>query len=403
MFDTAEAPPPPSFAPAVFDRIQSALETDGPVAAVDRLCEELRQADDLQAYFYAKLMRKRVELGVPPFPTGPAADLPPETHETYEETIRDVGREVGQAYLDRGDIARAWAFFRLIGEPEPVRQALEAYQPGADDDPYPAIEVAWQHAVHPQKGFDLVLDRNGVCSAITMVHSSDLSTNPELRTYCIRQLVNALHAQLRERVQNDLSARGSPPPEEAALAELLTVRADLFDEDTYHIDVSHLSSIAQMALHLPPGPELDRARELCLYGARLSPSLKGSGDTPFEDTYADYKIYLDIVAGENADAGLQHFREKITPGLEEGNSYPAEVFINLLVKLDRPADALAAAKEFLPTTDDRQLTCPSVTELARQLGDFATLADAARTRSDPVNYLAGLIAARTPTAAKESV
>lgn len=394
MFDTDEAPPPPTFAPAVFDRLRSALDADGPVSAIDQLCEELRQADDLQAYFYAKLMRKRVELGVPPFPTGPASDLPPETHEAYEDTIRAVGREVGQLYLDRGDIARAWAFFRLIGEPEPVRQALEAYQPGEDDDPYPVIEVAWQHAVYPQKGFDLVLDRNGVCSAITMVHSSDLSANPDLRTHCIRQLVKALHAQLIERVRSDLIARGSTPADGASLAELLTVRSDLFDEDTYHIDVSHLSSIAQMALHLPPGPELNLARELCQYGDRLSPTLKGDSDTPFDNTYADYKIYMDIVAGVNADAGLHHFREKIAPALEEGNSYPAEVYINLLLKLERPAEALTAAKTYLPASDDRQLTCPSVTELARQLGDFDTLAEAARTRSDPVNFLAGLIAAR---------
>lgn len=398
MFDTAEAPPKPTFAPAVFDRIRSALETDGPVSAVDRLCEELRQADDLQAYFYARLMRKRVELGVPPFPTGPATDLPPETHEAYENTIRDVGREVGQAYLDRGDIARAWAFYRLIGEPEPVRQALDAYQPGENDDPYPAIEVAWQHAVHPQKGFDLVLDRNGVCSAITMVHSSDLSTSPDLRTYCIRRLVKALHEQLTERIRADLIARGSAVPEGAAIPELVTVRDDLFADDTYHIDVSHLSSIVQMALHLPPGAELDLARELCVYGARLSPSLKGDNDCPFDDTYADYKVYQDIVAGVDVEPGLRHFREKIAAALEEGNTYPAEIYINLLVKLERTADALSAAKEFLPASDDRQLTCPSVAELARQLGDFTTLAEAARTKSDPVNYLAGLIAAQRGSA-----
>src|SRR5205807_1983800 len=160
---------PPALDPAVFDRVRAALDSSGPLAAIDRLCDELKQAGDYQNLFYARLMRKRVELGVPPFPTGPSTELPGNTHEAYEETIRTAGREIGQIYLARGDIPKAWAFFRMLGEPDPVKDALRTYAPGPDDDPYPVIEVAWQHGLLPEKGFDLVLDRNGVCSAITMV------------------------------------------------------------------------------------------------------------------------------------------------------------------------------------------------------------------------------------------
>ena len=398
MIDPADAPSAPTFSPAVFDRLRAALESAGPADAVDRLCDELKAADDLQAYFYAKLMRKRVDLGVPPFPTGPATDLPAAAHEGYENAIREAGREVGKAYLDRGDIGKAWPFYRLIGEPQPVRDALESYTPGEDDDPYPVIEVAWQHAVYPQKGFDLILDRNGVCSAITMVHSSDLSTNVELRTYCIRRLVTALHEQLVDRLRGDLEARGETPPAGASVPALLAVRDDLFAEDGYHIDVSHLSSVVQMAMHLPPGPELDLARELCIYGEKLSPTLQGDNDPPFNDNYADFKVYLDIAAGENVDAGLAHFRRKAEAGRDEGYSYPAEVLVNLLLKRDRVADALAVAKEFLSDVDEAHLTCPGVTELAKRCGDYATLAEVARSKSDPVTFLAGLIAGRQASA-----
>ena len=48
-----------------------------------------------------------------------------------------------------------------------MKLALRNYTPGPDDDTYPVVEVAWQQAVYPEKGFDLILDRNGVCSAIT--------------------------------------------------------------------------------------------------------------------------------------------------------------------------------------------------------------------------------------------
>src|SRR5262249_19172662 len=157
-------------------------------------------------------------------------------------------------YLSRGDLPKAWAFFRLIGEPEPVREALAKLEPGPDTDVYPLIEIAWQNGVLPEKGFDLVLDRHGVCSAITMVGSPHLNPNPKLRDYCVGRLVRALHAQLSERVQGDLEARGWPVPPDATLTDIVQGYPQLYADDAYHIDTSHLSSVAQMSLYLPAGP-----------------------------------------------------------------------------------------------------------------------------------------------------
>ena len=390
-----DTPAVPTTDPAVFDRVRAALDASGPLAAIDRLCDELKQAEDFQNLFYARLMRKRVELGVPPFPTGPSSELPGNTHEAYEEAIRTAGREVGHIYLSRGDIPKAWAFFRMLGEPEPVMEALRTFTPGPDDDPYPVVEVAWQHGVLPEKGFDLVLDRNGVCSAITMVHSSDLTQNPPLRDYCVKRLVRALYDQLLERLKNDLQSHGIEPSAGTTVGGIVAAHPVLFVEDVYHIDTSHLSSVVQMALQLSPGPELDLARELAEYGSKLSPSLRGDNDPPFEDTYADYKVYLNIVAGVDVEGGLAHFKRKAERGAEDGYSFPAEVLVNLYLKADRLSDALTTAKRFLGSSNERELSCPGVTELARRAGDYAALAAAAKGKADPVTYLAGLIAART--------
>ncbi|HVK18384.1 MAG TPA: hypothetical protein VM533_15720 [Fimbriiglobus sp.] len=387
--DTTDAPPAPTLDPAAFDRLRAVLDSAGPLAAIDALCDELRAAGDLPNLFYARLMRKRVELGAPPFPTGPSADMPPETHDAYETAIRDAGREVGGLFLDRGDIPRAWMYFRMLGEPEPIKQALARYNPGPEDDTYPVVEVAWQQGVLPEKGFDVILDRHGVCSAITMVHSADLNQNPALREYCVKRLVRALHDQLVERLRNDLRSRGLDASGDT-VPELL--RDELLGEDLYHIDVSHLSSVVQMALHLPPGPELDLARGLCAYGAKLSPGLRGDNDPPFDETYADYQVYLDVLAGHNVEAGLAQFRAKTERFAAEGYQFPAEVLVNLLLKVDRLPEALEVARQYLADADERQLSCPGVTELARRTKDYATLAEAAKGKADPVNYLAGLIA-----------
>ncbi|MBY0461147.1 MAG: hypothetical protein K2V38_27815, partial [Gemmataceae bacterium] len=271
MFDPDEAQP--AIRDEAFDRLQAALADRGPAAAIDLLLEELQEAQDFQALFYAKLLAKRVELGVSPFPTSPASELPPHTHEPYEEAIRAAGREVGGLLLERKEFAKAWAFFRMLGEPEPVRAALETYSPGPDDDVYQAIEIAWQNGLLPKKGFDLVLERHGICSAITVVSGSDLSSNPDLREYCVGRLASALHAQLTERLRTDLSARGASAPEGATVPQLVGMHPGLFDDDAYHIDTSHLSSVVQMSTQLPPGDALDKARELCAYGRKLAPGL----------------------------------------------------------------------------------------------------------------------------------
>jgi hypothetical protein len=393
MFDPDDAPQP-SLDPAAYDRLKAALAGRGAAAAADELIAELRQAEDFQALFYALLLKKRVELGVTPFPTGPSSDLPAHTHEAYEEAIRAAGRLVGGLYLERKQYAKAWSFYRMLGEPEPVRRALEAFTPGPDDDVYPVIEIAWQNGVLPKKGFDLVLGRHGICSAITMVGGSDLSSNPELRDYCVTHLARALHAQLAERLRTDLEARGVAVPPGATVARLVELDPNLCADDAYHIDTSHLSSVVQMSTQLPPGEGVNLARELCAYGRKLAPTLQGHNDPPFEENYADYLAYLNALAGEDVAAGLKRFEAKAAREAEAGATYAAQVYVNLLLKLDRPAEALAAAKRFLLAEDDRNLICPGVNELARRVGDFATLAEAAQARHDPVGFLAGLIAAR---------
>ena len=390
MTDADPSPPDP----ALFDSPRAKLAAGGPLAAVDDLCDRLRQAGDFQNLFYALLMRKRVELGLPPFPTGPAADLPPETHEPYEEAIRHAGRLVGNAYLERGDIPKAWQFFRMLGEPEPVKAALTEYKPGPDADPYPVIEVAWQQGVLPQKGFDLVLDGSGICSAITMASSVDLSQNPDLRAYCTQRLVRSLHAQLTDRLRADLAGRGINASEMATIPELLTGHDDLLADEGYHVDVSHLSSVVQMAMHLPRCAELNLARELCLYGEKLSPTLRGRDDPPFENGYPDYRRYLDVVGGVDVDEGLAHFRAKLPAAERDGYQYPAEVAVNLSLRADRLRDALAVARQYLAGADERHLSCPGVSELARRAGEFEVIAETARAKADPVGYLAGLIASR---------
>jgi hypothetical protein len=389
-------PAGPTTDPALYADLESRLSGAGPAAAVERLCTALRESGDFAGLFYALLLKKRLELGVSPVPTGPSADLPAELHPVYEEAIRDAGRLVGNLFLQKGDLPRAWAYFRMLGEHAPIVAALDAYAPAEDADIQPVVEIAFHESVHPRRGFDLLLDRYGICSAITTVHSHDFSRTPDVRVYCVERLTRALSEQLRERLRSEVAQHdGAEPPADAPVAQLIEGRDWLFSDDFYHIDVSHLSAVVQMSPLLPPGPDLELARQLCLYGERLSPQFRYAGDPPFEDTYRDHRIYLETISGAKVEDGLTHFRGKLAEAAEDGNTYPAEVLVNLLLRLDRPAEALAVAKDHLANAGtERPLTCPSLLELCQKSNDYRALAEAARKRGDLVHYLAGLIAAQ---------
>jgi hypothetical protein len=379
---------------SIFEQLEQTLARDGATSALDQLCALLREKKDYGSLFYAILMKRRYELGVSPVPTEPSQDLPERVQTPYEEAIRVAGREVGKLYLEQGDIPRAWIYYRMIGEPQPVAEAIDDYQLKEGEENQQVIEIAFHHGVHPKKGFDWILERYGICSAITTVSSQEF-TQPEIRVYCIGGLVRALYEQLRERLAEEITRREGSTPATLSVKELIAGRDWLFEDEFYHVDVSHLGAVVQMSIHLPPGPDLNKAREMCAYGQRLSSRFQYAGEPPFEDQYRDYGIYLSVLAGDTVEEGIAHFRTKAeSADPETVGTYPAEVLVNLLVRLNRPAEGLSVARRFLAKAENTRHSCPSIAELCKQTNDYRTLAEVAREQGDPVHFLAGLLASR---------
>jgi len=387
MIDFDELPPPPTLSDEVYSRLARTIATSGKLAAVDELCEDLRRLEDYHALFYAMLMHKRVELGVSPFPTGPSSELPAEIHEEYENAIRIAGRTVGAIYLEHGQFDKAWFFYRMLGEPQTIIDAIDRFEVLPETDCQSAIDIAFYQNVHPKKGFEIVVSRFGICSAITAFSSHDFAGDTGSKLACIALLVRSLHAQLRERLLNELVARGESAPENGTVAQLMLDRAWLFEDGSYHIDTSHLSSVTQMALELIAGPEVAMARDLCWYGEHLADHFRHDTDSPFEKGYADYRRILEIYDGVDVDTNLAYFRDKIEPAIPDGNTLPAEVMVNLLLRLNRAPEAVTLAKQYLAEVA-RPMMCPGVYELCRDAGDFAGLAEMAKRRGDGVTYLA---------------
>jgi hypothetical protein len=222
---------------------------------------------------------------------------------------------------------------------------------------------------------------------------------PEARDHCVKSLLKALYDQLLERLRQDVAGREGPLPPDLTIPQILAGRDWLLEDNNYHVDTSHLNSVVHMSVHLPKCPELRMVRELCAYGEKLSPQFQQRGEPPFEDTYRDYGMFYRVIDGDDAEKGLAHFRAKAAnPDPDYPLNPAAEALVNLLLRIDRPAEALEAATKYLADVDERQLSCPSIQELCRRVDNYRPLAEVSRLRGDPVHFIAGLLASSKATA-----
>jgi hypothetical protein len=374
------------------------LQASGPAAAVDELIRSAREEHRPRALLDALLLKARIDLGLTP--TGIQSDQLAEDVKTrYEDLYVDALRTVGTLLLDKGDIPAAWPYFRVIGEKEPVRQAIESFDPTSRDEHYlgAVIDVAFQQQVHPLKGYGWILDRYGICSAISSFEA--LPADDSVRSAAAALLTRSLHTQLKYSLASEIERReGSRPDESKSVEELLEGRTWIYDDDAYAIDISHLSSVVRLSPLLKSPGEIALALELARYGTGLSDRFRYDGLPPFEDVYADHSLYLNALLGKDAEAAIVHFRSKLnTIDTDDDQprdpleTLPAQTLVKLLSTLGRDEEAIALAAEHLADVPESYLVCPSLTALCRKAARPDLLAESAARNQDWALFLAAKI------------
>lgn len=370
-----------------FELLEQAARTGGSDAAFEFLVRKFREQKQLPQLFEVRLMKKRRELGLPLIQTEPIGELPDDTRRAYEDAYIAAAREVGGLYLGDGDIVRAWPYFRAIGETAPVAAAIEKVEPGEGIEPI--IEIAFHERANPRKGFELILANYGTCSAIT---SFEQYPAREGREDSLRVLVRKLHGDLVESLKHAIAAREEKAPDARHIPTLVAGRDWLFEENNYHIDTSHLAAVIRFSSELEDRETLSLAVELTEYGRRLSPLFQYKGHPPFDNIYVDYGIQMRAMLGEDVDAAIAHFHQKVAAvDTNEVGSGPAQVLVGLLARLGRYREAIEASVEFLSDAEPGQVSCPTVVQLCEMAGDLARMKDLARQHGDLLSFTAAVL------------
>jgi hypothetical protein len=380
--------------PSIYDELQTLAATGGVDATLDRLIEELRRKKSYHELFEALKIRVRRKLGLPMLYSDSGDQLAPAQRNQLEEGLIEACREVGTLLLREGKLREGWIYLRPVGDKAEAAKLLSAIAVD-DDNADDMIEVLLREGVDPGRGFELLLQRYGTCNAITTFDAEVVRYDKPAQQAAARLLVHKLHADLMANVQADIARQETGHPTETTLQGLVTDRDWLFLENAYHIDTTHLSATIRAARLLDSPEELRLALDMTHYGRHLSKQFQYPGDEPFAEQYVAAAHWFEAQLGENVEAALEYFRTKAeTCDPAECGSLPAEYYVELLTRLERYDDAIAASIKHLPGHQQRVGICPSLLELAELSGRYGKVLEHTRAQEDLLAYAAALIKAK---------
>lgn len=322
-------------------------------------------------------------------------DVPPAWRDEFEQTYMAAAREVGALLLAVNKPGQAFIYFHAIRETEPIRELIDKFPvPRESSEASEEIlELALFKNVHPVKGIQIMLRTHGTCSTITALDQSFARLPTEDRAACAALMVNTLHGELLASVQREVSQKMPFAPPAKTLRELSAGREWLFAENNYHIDVSHLHATVRFARSLSP---LTHARELALasdlteYARQLAPQFQYAGEPPFQDYYPAHREFFKVLLDEDRESGLAYFQKQLEAEPDAPDqALIAYVIVDLLVRIDRFADAVPIAEQYLLTGDED--FAAAFAELCERAGRFDVLERTAEARGDLVTFATALV------------
>lgn len=375
----------------------TSLPGNAATQVLDAVEKTLLSQNDYHRLFDARLMRVRHKLGLPITQPTSLKEIPAEHEVAFRDAYTSAAREVGQMFLDAGQLADAWAYFRTIHETEPVRNAIASKVAEIAAEPGPQLDellnLALYEGAHVVEGLKLLLKTHGICNTVTAMGQLLAQMTPDERRQAAAVMVRTIYTDLQQNVRRDVERRQPTLKQALSLADLIRGRESLFADGGYHADVSHLHSIVSFARHLHRSdPELTLAIELSQYGAQLAEPLRYPGDVPFDDYYVANEQFLKAVAGVDVDESIQYFVNRLNqaPDLADKRMI-AFVLVDLGQRVDRVNAALNAAGQYVSKLEDPAGF--SFTAFCVNAGRFDTLQAAARENDDVLALATAMIAA----------
>ena len=364
---------------------------DDPEAIFQKVARSLVSAGELHRLFDLRLMQERRRLGLPLDRRTNIDDVEEPLRSKLEAAYLAACREVGELFLEAGQLREAWMYLRPAGDKLPVRAHMARVTPDEDklDE---LIELALYEAIDPERGYAWMLGRQGTCSAITTLDGLGPQLGVADLTACATVLVRHVYNELRGNLRGHLARLSPEAASDMSIRELVEQHPELMAGGNYHLDASHLASTVRYGRLLTEPGLVDKALQIAEYGSRLPADMQYPGEAPFEELYPAHRLLFQATLGQNVDEALEYFGAKARAGVDDPQSTTAvETYLILLARAGRAVEALEAYAELVPR--DRQLSphAPTLLELASQCGAWNRYEAICRERGDMLGFAAGML------------
>ena len=374
-----------------FDRLQAALEKGGKADALREAGKVLRERKKYHELFEVLKMELRLRLGLQ-LAGGESAEQLSETQRgELEDGLVAACREVGSALVRDGQIREGWMYLRPVGEKGETAALLRGIE-ATEENFEELIDLCLHEGIDVGRGYGLVLDRFGTCNAITQFDSAVARRPRAEQAPAAALLLRKVHEELIENVRGDIAKQEGKQPAEKTLRDLVQEREWLFQENSYHLDTTHLAAAVRIARALSETEELRLALDLTEYGRRLSQQFQYQGDEPFAEIYPSHGLYFRALLGESVEEAIEYFKVKAELLDAQHHGYAAiETYVDLLVRLKRDEAALAAAMQFNLGSIQPLGNAPPLVELGKRSGKIEKVLAHCREREDLLGFTAALV------------
>lgn len=376
---------------ATIDQLSAEFAQGGASATLTKAATILREHKKYHELFEVLKMQLRQRLGLP-LTGGELADqLSEPTRLALEEGLVDACRTVGTLFLEQGSVREGWMYLRPVGDKQ-LAQSLLAKIEADEENTEDLIDVLLHEGIDLGRGFELVIESYGTCSSITTYDQAVARRPADEQVPAARKLLERVHRDLIASVKTDIARQEGSQPKEATLAALLADRDWLMQDGTYHLDTTHLASTVRISRVFKDKADIQKALDLTEYGLRLAEQFQYQGDEPFTATYPHHKLYFNALLGNDIEPALKHFREKAELlDVQFHGTVAIDVYVDLLRRIGRPAEALKAALTMSPAAGQPAGLSLSLLQLAEEAGDFDSLLAYCRDRGDLLGYTAALV------------
>lgn len=390
--DQVAVPPSRSTGDGIFQALTA--QRDDPAAMIETTIKHFRRTGQPLELFEALKFRIRNRLGLPLITPENEPRQSDEVDRQLEAGLLDACRETGRMLLSQGRVREGWMYLRPTGDLAEAARLLGQIEV-TDDNADDLIGVLLYEGVDIDRGFRLLLARNGTCNSITTYDQAIASRDKASRAAAAHALLDHFYDELCECVRADIASREAPAGDHETLGQMLEKRSWILREGGYHLDTTHLSSVIRIARVLDDDASLQRAWELTQYGKRLHHQFQYPGEEPFVDFYPAHAAYYSILLGRDVDAGLAIFERKmLAADPAEHGTVPLEVYADLLFRVGRGTAAIEVVIAQVPDDVPAARLVPMLLDMARQCGHFQPILDYCVRQADPLGYAATAAAAR---------